>query len=82
MTGGLLPVRLSCYQDEQILAERPVVADMIDAATMCKSRPSSPYYGEISTHIYGNVAKIVDGTVTPEEGAKQMTAEIQEILDR
>ncbi len=55
---------------------------MIDAATMCKSRPSSPYYGEISTHIYGNVAKIVDGTVTPEEGAKQMTAEIQEILDR
>lgn len=82
LTGGLLPVRLSCYQDEQILAERPVVADMIDAATMCKSRPSSPYYGEISTHIYGNVAKIVDGTVTPEEGAKQMTAEIQEILDR
>lgn len=82
LTHGYLPTRLSCYENEQIIAERSTIASMIDAAAMCKSRPANPYYGEISTHIYGNVAKIVDGTVTPEEGAQMMAAEIQEILDR
>lgn len=77
-----LPARISCYDDPQIKETQPQMAAMKKAAETCKSRPSSPYYSEISAEIFSTAAQVIDGNAEASTALDELEKKLQEIMDR
>ncbi|HEV2094680.1 MAG TPA: ABC transporter substrate-binding protein, partial [Rubrobacter sp.] len=81
LNGSFLPTLKDLYDDEEILEKVPVVALGEAAIKNARPRPLSPYYSDMSLKMAEQFNACVKGEKSPEEAARTLKRELQEIVD-
>jgi multiple sugar transport system substrate-binding protein len=58
---GYTPTRLSVFEDPELLAANPALADLQEALTAAVLRPLSPVYAQLSDLLYRDVNTVITG---------------------
>ncbi|HET7481048.1 MAG TPA: ABC transporter substrate-binding protein [Rubrobacteraceae bacterium] len=82
LKGGYLPTLKALYDDSEILKEVPVAALGKEAIKNVRSRPTSPYYYDMSLAISGRFHASLTGSISPKEEAAALQRDLQKILAR
>ena len=78
LEAGLLPVRVSLYEDSQVAQAVPVLSlgkNLI--ARQTRTRPASPVYGQLSAQISAAFGRVLKGEMSGAEAAKQLDSEVR-----
>jgi multiple sugar transport system substrate-binding protein len=78
--ASLPPVVSAVYDDAQVQEALPFATELRDAVSQARPRPVSPVYPQISQAVYENVYSVLQGQMSPEQGASQMNEEIEQAL--
>ncbi len=80
--GGYLPSLRSLYQDHNFLRKAPVADFARQVIPVCKERPRSPYYMEMSPVISHAFSRLLAGQWNPAEAVEDLDIKLSEIIDR
>ena len=78
--GSFLPTLTALYDDEEVQESVPVLGFAREALRYTRPRPVSPYYSDMSLAIAEQFNVILKGDQPPEEGARQLQAELEEFI--
>ena len=79
--ASLPPVLTDVYDDPAVKKALPFASELRDAVSQAEPRPVSPVYPQISEAIYTNVFAVLQGDKSPDQGASDMNADIQDALE-
>ena len=79
--ASLPPVLTEVYSDPQVEKAMPFAAELRKAVEQAKPRPVSAVYPQLSEAVYNNVFAVLQGDMSPAEGAKTMNDEIQKAIE-
>ncbi len=79
--ASLPPVLTDVYDDPTVKKALPFASELRDAVSQAEPRPVSPVYPQISEAIYTNVFAVLQGDKSPDAGASDMNADIQDALE-
>jgi multiple sugar transport system substrate-binding protein len=82
LEGVQPPARTSVYTDEDVLVQRPVLADFFRGLQVTRPRPASPRYPALSAAIYTRVNDMLRGEADPAATAAAIHAEIEAIVEK
>jgi multiple sugar transport system substrate-binding protein len=82
LKGGYLPTLKDCYEDREILSEVPVITLGREAIRNVRSRPTTPFYQDMSLVMAERFHASLTGTVSPERAAATLQTELEDILER
>ncbi|HPD88381.1 MAG TPA: extracellular solute-binding protein [Oscillospiraceae bacterium] len=77
--GGSLPIWADLYQDEELLAQHPAAAEMVEQSTMAYNRPSFVYYNEFSTVLQVEIQNALTQAKTPEQALADAQTQVEQI---
>jgi multiple sugar transport system substrate-binding protein len=80
LAGGFLPSLRALYDDPEVEGAIPVVDLGREAIRSARSRPSSPYYSQMSPRIAEAFTSTLRGDHSGEEAAQQLAADLRAIL--
>ena len=80
LAGGFLPSLRALYDDPEVEGAIPVVDLGREAIRSARSRPSSPYYSQMSPRIAEAFTSTLRGDHSGEEAAHQLAADLRAIL--
>jgi multiple sugar transport system substrate-binding protein len=81
-TRASLPAVLTqTYDDPQVKKALPFAAELLEAVEQARPRPTTPVYPQVSEAIYDNVFAVLQGDMSPDEGASKMNEDIQAALE-
>jgi multiple sugar transport system substrate-binding protein len=81
--GSFLPTLRELYQDQEILDQVPVIergGDIVENNS--RSRPVTPFYSDISTRLASAFNANLRGEISPEETARRLQSELQNIVEQ
>ncbi len=81
LNGSFLPTLQDLYDDREIVEKVPVIALGEQAIKNARPRPLSPYYSDMSLVMAEQFNGCVKGAKSPEEAARTLDQELQEIVD-
>lgn len=81
LVRGTFPVVKAVYDDEDVLADQPYIADVKEAADEAEPRPQVRDYSTISTIFQEWFHKALTGEVSNEEALEKMDKELNEALE-
>lgn len=81
LNGSFLPTLEALYDDREIVSEVPVIALGKEAIKNARPRPLSPYYADMSLKMAEQFNASLKGEKSPEEAARTLDGELQEIVD-
>ena len=77
---GSLPTLRSLYEDETLLKQAPVANLARQVIPVCKVRPRSPFYMQMSPKISGVFADLLQGKMSPDEAVKALDSDLSQVL--
>ena len=77
---GTFPTNAALYEDQEVLADKPYLADIKEAAENAKPRPQVRDYSAISSIFQVYFHKALLGELTDDEALEQMDKELNEAL--
>jgi multiple sugar transport system substrate-binding protein len=77
-----LPTLKSLYDDPEVVDAIPVIKLGKEAIQHTRSRPVSPYYGDMSLEMAEKYASVVKGDTSPEEAVKTLKADLENIIEQ
>ncbi|MGH7154855.1 MAG: extracellular solute-binding protein, partial [Acetobacteraceae bacterium] len=78
--ASLLPVFPSLYHDPDVLKANPWFAEALPVVQTARTRPTTPFYNQVSEIIRSNVNAVLAGVKSPEQGAAEMEARLRRLL--
>ena len=82
LAGGYLPTLRSLYEDEKFLKKSPVADFARQVIPVCKERPRSPFYMEMSPEISNVFTRLVKGEIESNAAVKMLDVRLTEILKK
>ena len=80
--GSYLPVLQSLYDDPEVAEQVPTVRLAPTALANTEPRPVSPVYSDMSLELGEQFNAVLNGDVSPEEGAGTLQQQLQSIADQ
>lgn len=77
----IVPTISKMYEDEQVLEITPYLPEVLDPLETSKPRPLTAFYSEVSGIIQLETHSVISDMKSPEEGAKQIAAQIEGLLN-
>jgi multiple sugar transport system substrate-binding protein len=77
---GYTPTRLSVFNDPELLAANPVLADLKLSLGDAVLRPLTPIYAQLSDLLYRDVNAVFTGAVQPAPAMEQLQANSERLL--
>jgi multiple sugar transport system substrate-binding protein len=82
LEAGQLPTRRLLYDDQEVLQGNPFLRTMGTVLATARSRPSVPYYAELSEVLQLYLSSALSGASTPEDALNDARREIENIIRR
>lgn len=79
--AAIVPTISTMFEDEEILAVTPYLPETLKPVESSKPRPLTPFYSELSGIIQLETHSVISGMKTVEEGAKQITDQVEGLLN-
>src|SRR5690606_27317483 len=79
---GLNPARRRLYDDPELLAAQPHLAELREVLDGARSRPVTPRYAQLSQMLQGELSAVVTGLKTPADALAAAQREAERILAR
>jgi multiple sugar transport system substrate-binding protein len=79
--ASLPAVLTDVYDDPTVKKALPFAAELRKAVEQAKPRPTTPVYPQLSEAIYNNVFAVLQGDMSPDEGASKMNDDIQKAIE-
>jgi len=76
------PALMAVYEDDALLAQAPVLADVYAGLLTTRPRPQSPDYAGISETIYTEVNDMLRGEQGPEETARAVDQALESLAGK
>lgn len=80
--GGFLPSLESLYSDDEVKKKVPVMTAGEEALKTAKSRPSSPYYSDMSLSMAERFNDALRGAMPPDEAVAALQKDLESIIER
>ena len=77
---GYTPTRLSVFEDPELLAANPVLAELKEALADAVLRPLTPIYAQLSDLLYRDVNAVFTGGVQPAPAMEQLQTNSERLL--
>lgn len=77
---GYTPTRLSLFEDPELLAINPVLAELKRALGMAVLRPLTPVYAQLSDLLYRDVNNVISGGIAPEPALDGLQTNSERLL--
>lgn len=71
---GYTPTRLSVFNDPELLAANPMLAELRDALAVAVLRPLSPVYAQLSDQLYRQLNTVITGDISASTAMEQLQA--------
>jgi multiple sugar transport system substrate-binding protein len=81
LRASLLPTRPTLYKDKEIRDTIPVIAQGEAALKNARSRPTSPYYSDMSLEMQEQFNGVVKGDVSPEDAVASLQTSLEQIIE-
>jgi multiple sugar transport system substrate-binding protein len=81
LNASLLPTRPTLYEDKEIRDTIPVIAQGEEALKNARSRPTSPYYSDMSLEMQEQFNGVVKGDISPEDAVSSLQQSLTEIVE-
>jgi multiple sugar transport system substrate-binding protein len=81
LKASLLPTRPTLYKDKEIRDTIPVIAQGEAALKNARSRPTSPYYSDMSLEMQEQFNGVVKGDVSPEDAVASLQTSLEQIIE-
>jgi multiple sugar transport system substrate-binding protein len=78
--GGDLPVLSAVYEDPAVRAKLPYIQTLRDAMAEARSRPVTPYYGQVTRLIQDAAYGVLHDGREPAEAMRQLAASLRDAL--
>jgi multiple sugar transport system substrate-binding protein len=82
LTVGFQPTRKALYEDAELLAAQPALAELYKIFQRARPRPVSPYYVLLSQAMQSEFSAALAGVKTPDEALRALQSQMEEILKR
>ncbi len=82
LTVGFQPTRKALYEDAELLAAQPALAELYKIFQRARPRPVSPYYVLLSQAMQSEFSAALAGVKTPEEALRALQSQMEQILKR
>jgi trehalose/maltose transport system substrate-binding protein len=82
LTVGFQPTRKALYDDAELLAAQPALAELYKIFQSARPRPVSPYYVLLSQAMQSEFSAALAGVKTPEEALRSLQSQMEQILKR
>ncbi len=82
LTVGFQPTRKALYEDAELLAAQPALAELHEIFQSARPRPVSPYYVLLSQAMQSEFSAALAGVKTPEEALSALQSQMEQILKR
>jgi multiple sugar transport system substrate-binding protein len=82
LTVGFQPTRKALYEDAELLATQPALAELYKIFQHARPRPVSPYYVLLSQAMQSEFSAALAGVKTPEEALQALQSQMEQILER
>jgi len=79
---GLVPCRLSTFDDPALATEEPYMTAIADALKVAKSMPRVAEYSEMINIVQVAASKVINGQATSEQGVAEAQSELVELIRR
>jgi multiple sugar transport system substrate-binding protein len=79
ISASLLPTKKSIYEDEKVTKEQPVVALAGDIVNNAKTRPTHPFYSDMSLLLAEGYNESLKGDESPERTVRSLQDELSRI---
>ena len=77
---GYTPTRLSVFNDPELLATNPVLAELQQALNAAVLRPLTPVYAQLSDLLYRDLNSVITGDVQPAPAMEQVQTNSERLL--
>jgi len=77
---GYTPTRLSVFEDPELLAANPVLAELEQALSAAVLRPLTPIYAQLSDLLYREMNAVITGEVQPAPAMQQLQSNSERLL--
>jgi len=77
---GYTPTRLSVFDDPELLAANPVLADLKVALADSVLRPLTPIYAQLSDLLYRELNNVITGGINPQPAMRQLQSNSERLL--
>jgi multiple sugar transport system substrate-binding protein len=77
---GYTPTRLSVFEDPELLAANPVLADLQQALAAAVLRPLSPVYAQLSDLLYRDVNTVITGDQPAPSAMRELQSNSERLL--
>ena len=81
LKASLLPTRPTLYEDKEIRDTIPVIAQGEEALKNARSRPTSPYYSDMSLEMQEQFNGVVKGDISPEDAVASLQQSLTQIVE-
>jgi multiple sugar transport system substrate-binding protein len=82
LTVGFQPTRKALYEDPELLAAQPALAELYKIFETARPRPVSPYYVLLSQAMQSEFSAALAGVKTPDEALRALQSQMEKILKR
>ncbi len=82
LTVGFQPTRKALYEDAELLAAQPALAELYKIFQRARPRPVSPYYVLLSQAMQSEFSAALAGVKTPEQALSALQSQMEQILKR
>jgi len=85
MEAAFLPTRPALYEDPEILAANPFLADMTEILAAAVARPAAvtrEHYNRVSNAFWNRVHGVISGKTRPEPALRQLARDLERIRRR
>ena len=77
---GYTPTRLSVFNDPELLATNPVLAELQQALNAAVLRPLTPVYAQLSDLLYRDLNSVITGDLRPAPAMQQVQSNSERLL--
>ena len=81
LRASLLPTRPTLYENKEIRDTIPVIAQGEAALKNARSRPTSPYYSDMSLEMQEQFNMVVKGDTSPEDAVASLQTSLEQIIE-
>jgi multiple sugar transport system substrate-binding protein len=81
IAASLLPTKKAVYKDKKVTKEQPTVGLAADLATNAKTRPTHPFYSDMSLLLAEGYNESLKGDVSPERTVRGLQDELARITE-
>ena len=77
---GVLPADTELYQDPEVQAVLPLLADLLPSLRLVQARPVTPYYMSISQIVQPEFSAVVAGVRSPRQAMSRVDTQLNHLL--